>query len=315
MDRAKATRQLVRIIEAIEAEAFPTRIKELHVFGSYARGALNPGDLDLILIHYPAPPEVMEEIKRSITQKYGHHSITWLPVTWPDRKFETIMRRVMRRPGEKMDIILGTTLKEALRYHQTIAASKIISLWSEQNPNWQQRLSAIKQNKDAGRYARGHFAEARRFNSRLGYMTAVSKLIKSKVFKLTRIDAERTTPDLNSLYQHWYDHWVDCSVMGKDSMKLLMHGMWWMQHQRGQAWEKPSIWGHDNVLWSGDSRYVAYFGHPSLHHLYRLTEVENRVVRMCMIPHFKRGKPNLLYVLERGRRFSEKRFMAIWKHR
>ena len=47
MDRQIATRQIERIVQGIEDEKFPTKVRELHVFGSYARGALHPGDLDL----------------------------------------------------------------------------------------------------------------------------------------------------------------------------------------------------------------------------------------------------------------------------
>jgi hypothetical protein len=37
MDRQNATLKIERIINAIEAEKFPTKVRELYVFGSYAR--------------------------------------------------------------------------------------------------------------------------------------------------------------------------------------------------------------------------------------------------------------------------------------
>ena len=33
------------------------RVREVYVFGSYARGALEPGDLDLLVVHDRATPE------------------------------------------------------------------------------------------------------------------------------------------------------------------------------------------------------------------------------------------------------------------
>jgi hypothetical protein len=60
VDHETATHQIERIVHAVEDGKFPARVRELHVFGSYAGGALNPGDLDLILIHDPAP-ELLRE--------------------------------------------------------------------------------------------------------------------------------------------------------------------------------------------------------------------------------------------------------------
>src|SRR5262245_16599877 len=98
MDRQIATRQIERIVQAIEGEKFPTTVRELHVFGSYARGALNPSDLDLILVHDPAP-ELLERLKAALVEKYGKNVMCWPRGQWPERKFESMMRGVVRRPG------------------------------------------------------------------------------------------------------------------------------------------------------------------------------------------------------------------------
>src|SRR5256885_1896131 len=110
MDREKATRQIERIIHAIESGKFPVKVRELHVFGSFALGALDPGDLDLILIHEPAP-ELLEGLKTEAIKKYGESFLHWPPGQSPERKFKSMMGAVMRRPGEKMDILLADSIE------------------------------------------------------------------------------------------------------------------------------------------------------------------------------------------------------------
>lgn len=120
MDRRNATRQIERIIHAIEAEKFPTKVRELYVFGSYARGALDPGDIDLILIHDPAP-ELLKRLESEIVKKYGINFMHWPRGQLPETKFESMMRRVMRRPGEKMDIVLSTSIEKIAEMGENIA--------------------------------------------------------------------------------------------------------------------------------------------------------------------------------------------------
>jgi predicted nucleotidyltransferase len=46
MHRDKFTDKLVRIAESIESGTLPMDVRELYVFGSYSRGAIEPGDLE-----------------------------------------------------------------------------------------------------------------------------------------------------------------------------------------------------------------------------------------------------------------------------
>jgi len=58
MHRDKFTAKLVRIVESIEAGKVSMDVRELYVFGSYSRGAVEPGDLDLIIVHGPGRQEI-----------------------------------------------------------------------------------------------------------------------------------------------------------------------------------------------------------------------------------------------------------------
>lgn len=51
MDRDKLTLHLLRILRAIDQGKRPARVREVYVFGSYARGAFDPADLDIIIVH------------------------------------------------------------------------------------------------------------------------------------------------------------------------------------------------------------------------------------------------------------------------
>ena len=48
MDRDKATEKLVRMAQVIAGRALPAPVKAFYVFGSYARGAMKPNDLDVV---------------------------------------------------------------------------------------------------------------------------------------------------------------------------------------------------------------------------------------------------------------------------
>jgi predicted nucleotidyltransferase len=305
MDRQIATRQIERIVHAIEGERFPTKVRELHVFGSYARGALNPGDLDLILIHDPAP-ELLERLKATLIEKYGKNFMNWPRGQWPERKFESMMRGVMRRPGEKMDILLGTSMEKIAAMGENIANAYRILIWSDSDRNWRLRLDSIKPDPNAGRHERAHFANLKRFYGELTTMVNVTETVSQRFLKLTRIDAEKVEPNLNPLYQHWFDWWMQCRVMGKNSMKLLRHGMWWLQEQRGQARRRPHPPQHDCTMYSEDGKYVVYIGNPPLYAVYRVCYGDHRHVRACLIPHFKRGEPNEMFVFEKGERRNQK---------
>jgi hypothetical protein len=310
MDRQIATRQIERIIQAIEGDKFPVKVRELYVFGSFARGALSPSDLDLIVIHDPAV-ELLDGLKKALIEKYGGCFTSWPRGQWPERKFESMMRGVMRRPGEKMDILLGTSMTKVAEMGENIANAHRVLIWSESDRNWRLKLDSIKLDPKAGRHERAHFANLKRFNGDLQAMVNATEAISQGFLKLTRIDAESVEPKLNSLYQHWYDWWVGCKVMGKNSMKLLHHGMWWLQGQRGQAGRQPIPPQHDGTMSSRDGKYIVYFGNPSLHAVYGVCDGDRRQVRVCLIPHFRKGEPNEMFVFEKGERTNQKELEKI----
>lgn len=51
MKREKFTAKLLRMLEVIDAGRLPTRGVAVYVFRSYARGALDPYDVNLIVVY------------------------------------------------------------------------------------------------------------------------------------------------------------------------------------------------------------------------------------------------------------------------
>jgi hypothetical protein len=222
-----------------------------------------------------------------------------------------MMRKVMRRPGEKMDILLGTSMAKIAEMGENIANAHRVLIWSDSDRNWRVKLDSIKPDPNAGRHERAHFANLKRFNCELRTMVNVTEAVSQGFLKLTRIAAEKVEPTLNPVYQHWYDWWVQGEVMGRHSMKLLRHGIWWPQEQRGQARRQPNPPQHDGTMYSEDGKYVVYFGNPPLYAVYRVCYGDRRPVRVCLIPHFKTGEPNEIFVFERGERTDQKELEQI----
>lgn len=277
MGRAKATQQLERIVAAAENGVFPAKVTELYAFGSFARGALQPHDLDLIVIHEAPPAALMARLDAEVRGKYGVSPLRWR--VWPHEKFQSLMRKVMCRPGEAMDIIFARSLDEAVRDWGKIGESERVLVWSDADRDWHGHLATIKVDEAAGRFERGHFANIKRFGCDLTTMDQVSEALRQRVLKLTRVPAESIKLELNGVYQHWLDHWNACEVMGQESMKLLPYGMWWMQQQRGQRWVRPNP-PHQVTMLSQDRKYVVCFGRPPLCAVFRVTCTEQRSLRV-----------------------------------
>jgi predicted nucleotidyltransferase len=311
MERQKITRQIERIVQTIEEGKFPAKVTGFYIFGSYARGALNPGDLDVMVVHEPPSPELIERLTAAVEAKYGKNIMYWPRSAWPQRKFETAMNALIRKPGEKIDILLGTSLEKINGMGNNIADSVRVLIWSESDRDWRAKIDSIKPDPTAGRQEREHFADLKRFNGDLRMMLNVTEAINRGFLKLTRINTETVEPILNPVYQFWYDHWVKCKVMGKKSMELLRHGMWWMQEQKGSEYQRPHPPQHDGTMWSEDWKYAVRFGNPPLYAAYDVCHGERQQRRICLIPHFKKGQPNEMFVFEKGDQTDLKELEAI----
>ena len=69
MYREQWTKKLIRMITDVESLRTPAQVRELYVFGSYARGAQECKDLDLVIVHEEPPVKLMEKLKKKAKAK------------------------------------------------------------------------------------------------------------------------------------------------------------------------------------------------------------------------------------------------------
>ena len=138
MKREFWTKKVARIVADIEAGKTPSPVRELYVFGSYAHGAPECRDLDLVVVHDPPAAKLVEELTRkakasprNMVERYG---------AWTFR-FDAMMSRVIRRPGEEIDLLIGPDLDNALSAKQ-IKKEDLCLVWSSVDRDWEGKLSA-----------------------------------------------------------------------------------------------------------------------------------------------------------------------------
>src|SRR5207248_230458 len=133
MKREQFTAKLMRMIGVIQSGTLPARVREFYVFGSYSRGALEPGDLDVLVVHDPPPPHYMEVLKKQLEDR----SYSFLDQTLKaDARFKAEMRRCLRRPGEQVEILLVNKMEEIVSGSSKIRRDDLILLWSESDTDY-----------------------------------------------------------------------------------------------------------------------------------------------------------------------------------
>jgi len=229
MDRDKATAKLTRMAQAIAGGALPAPVKAFYVFGSYARGALNPHDLDVVLI-YENPGKQYWNALDAELREAGKDSLIEA-----GRVFQTRMRGGLRRPGERVDIMLGQSIDDVVGPGSKIRKDDLVLLWTPEDQDLQSKLAAIKTNSAAGRAERDHFVNLRRLHDSIGVMEKAIRWVGGGVLALTRVPADEIDLQLNAYHTHWLEHWRKCQVMGQKSMELLPYAMWWFQQYRQRS--------------------------------------------------------------------------------
>jgi predicted nucleotidyltransferase len=297
MKRDECSKKLIRMIEAIQSGSLPARVREFYVFGSYSRGALEPGDVDVVIVHDRPPRAYEEAIKRYFKQK-GYSLMERLVKA--SAKINAAMRRPLRKPGEKVQIILTQELEDVLGEHSKIKREDLMLLWSETDQDYRSKLEAIRPDPGAGRAPRDHLVNLKRMRDSVFAMEYTVEMVRKEELVLTRMPIERIDCRLNDHHARRLAVWTQMKVMGKDSMTLLPYAMSWLQHHR-QVSEWPDS---QCVVWSKSGTHRVHLGRPSLGWMLDILQVFPKVRRQCLIPHIKRGQTNELLVFERGSNWS-----------
>lgn len=297
MKREQFTEKLVRMIETIQSGALPARVREFYVFGSYSRGAVEPGDLDVVVVHDRPPLAYEEALKRHFDEE--GYSLRELLVKACAR-FRANMCEPLRKPGEKIQILLAQKLDDLVGEGSKIKREDLILLWSEADQDYRPKLEAIHPNPSAGRAARDHIIELKRLSDTISTMEHTVGMIRNGELVLTRLPIDGIDCRLNAHHSHWLSWWTQCNVMGKDSMKLLPYAMWWLQLHR----QKSQVPASQCVVWSKSWTHRVHLGRPSLGWMVGEFRRSPKIKRQCLIPHIKSGQPNELLVFERGKKWS-----------
>lgn len=297
MHRDKFTEKLTRILSFVDSDSLPARIQKVYVFGSYARGALEPGDLDLIVIHERAKPEYLAAAKRHFEeQDFGDLEAS----VRAQRKFRNELARSFRKPGERVQVLLSTDLSDFVHPGSRIKDSDLVLLWSESDRNWREKVAGILPDPAAGRAPREHLISLTRLRDHVGTMEKVVQMIADGKLLLQRIPVESIDCQLSEENTRRLAWWGQGKVMGRESMKLLPYAMWWLE----KYGEKLLVHVRTEI-WSEARTHRLELGRPSLSWMINVFRTSPAVKRQCLIPHFKTKGPNELLDFTRGPRWRD----------
>ncbi len=298
MKREQFTVKLVRILKSLDSASFPARVREVYVFGSYARGALEPGDLDLLVVHDRATKEYEATAIKHFTDR-GMSDIG--AICKSVDKFRADMSRVFRTPGERVQILLTSELSCVVGTESRIKESDLVLLWSQSDRNWQEKLEAIREDAAAGRAPRNHIIPMSRLHDRVTAMEEVVGMIADGRLLFERLPVDNVRCKLNGYHTRWLRVWTDCQVMGVKSMETLPYAMWWLEQHR----QRCDVPNRTEIL-SKRKTHRLEVGKPSLGWMLGVFKSNPKIVRQCLIPHFRVKGPNELLTFERGPNWQNK---------
>lgn len=298
MHRDKFTAKLVRIVKSIETGELPMEVRELYVFGSYSRGAFEPGDLDLIIVHGRGKQEIDRRVDETL-QKSHPDILARLRVT--AGKHNAARMRLFRKSGEAVQIIFAESIAEVTGHKSRIKSTDPILIWSHDDRRWREKIASIVPDANAGRAERNHLIELKRLYDDVSVMEQAVEMVEREMLTLTRISIDSITLKLGSYHRHCLEHWTtNCQVMGRKSLETLPYVMWWFEQNRDRCMipRRTEVWNRKFTL-------RCEVGKPSLGWMLGRFAERPKLKRQCLIPHFKRKGPNELLAFERGPQWED----------
>lgn len=305
MKREACTKKLKGILESLCTKTFMAVPRELYVFGSYARGAEEPGDLDLLLVYdlpssYEADVERYCKTYRDLAVRGKH----------PRDEYKSEFRRKFSR--SRIDITLdevGGYYLKAIRERSDgckIPLDELVLLWSRDDQDWLPKVNSIKVNPEAGRAPRDHFFDIKRLKCTLHTMEYVTRAIKDGKFSLTKmpIDANPVQPPVvfNSKHQRFVNM-LGYRVTKSTPVNILMlqYGLSWLESEG-----KVADWGigGNKIRPSEDETHAILLGSP-LSSMLELWGRFETLRKACLIPTIHPRKENIMLIFERGPNFVE----------
>lgn len=271
------------------------------MFGSYARGAPAPNDLDLLVIHEPIPQTLLDQW----TAYYFDNFV--LPRFQAARKAHyrclAALGKTIRRPGEKIDIMYETDAARALE--SLLGRRDAKMLWSDTDRDWESKLNAIVPVENAGTAPRAHIVSVKRITDHRECIEKIVDGIAHKELSLTRFPVESLTARLTPQHKLLLEHWQRSKAVGKDSMKLLPFILVYFQTLRQRA---TYIDGGGELSISNTTHStLVQIGKPRLWHAVYYLRRNKKLKRVAFFLHLKRDEPNEVLVFERGENWGKER--------
>jgi hypothetical protein len=303
MNREEAAKKLRRMVQVIESGELPATILGLYVFGSYARGALAPNDLDLILCYGDPDPILLAECKR-LTRRHARNICE--EVSDGTERFERGLRKRLRKPGEKMDVILAPDLAHVCSTFTTIPRDEIRLIWSPTARDVEASLRALPVDADAARAPRHQFISPKRIQASRDSVEMVTEMLDAGELALEQMDIAVIAPVLKGAYLHRFEHWTRTGCLGRDAKKCLPYAVWWLQSEKAGDLMITQTEIH-NKRWTRRAQVGRLHLGSLCWHFGRFPKMK----RQCLIPFIKRSETNELLVFERGPNWKSSNYAKI----
>ena len=301
MERDKARAMLARMAETLTQGAFTAVPKKLFVFGSFARGALAPNDLDVLLL-YDFPADHGERLEAhgknccTIADMYRNH---------PDRQYTAEIKKRLRKPGQKIELLVYHTkhpfVTSLFAGRQGIKPDDLRLVWRKGDKTaWHKRIDALKADPEAGRMPRDHIFPVKRLAEGLPYMEMVVTMIERHLLRYRFLPLESVPVKLTKIQRQRNDMLTSTEYgrprIGREAGRLLACQCGWANmHGDGDL-----IPGRDLVAVTPSLTLRAHLGRPSLRSMVQAFEDRPQLKRQALIPYIKRGEVNGILEFERG---------------
>ena len=233
VDRSDSARRLQRVIRTLEtSDDLPLGATELWIFGSYARGASHPGDLDLILVYQQRPQDVSAFVRSILGGD-----------TSPEQKMNA---RLKRSNNERIDIIYATSLERALAEH-TIADTPVL-IWRRGETDWQLRIDSIPERPGVTSHPRPVYVfDLRQVEARAQELADIGARLDAGVLSLIRIPVDSLPEPRERDVRHLKD------MLGQHRLEhLFLAGLGYLRSQ-GKRPEvrlrRPRLMSTDGAIW------------------------------------------------------------------
>jgi hypothetical protein len=286
MQRDKLTEKLIRILRQIDSGSVPAEILEVFVFGSYAQGATDPHDLDLVVAYkYPGPEFYKRQLPSSQQQGLPLlHGMLRL-----QEKHRAKLADSLRSRREPIHLFLTEIPEELDR-------DKLVLLWSATDRDWQTKLTQFAPDIQAGRVPREEIFPIERLGDKEPEpMQEACRMVAGGELLLTRLPLSATPPKLGPGNQRRLASWRRKGLVSDKLSKVMPHALAWLESHEQQPGGGPGT-----KMQSTSGTHRVEMGRPSLARMLAVFREQEDVQRQCLIPYAKRGGPNEMLVFKRG---------------